>query len=875
MTKMIFLNISWFLMHQKQKMFLDKFYETNYPECVGPVISMCLCPNKRYILFQSSNSLWMTKSNDEKQKCLFKFTFSNEIMSNYGCAQSSGWIDKNLMFTITTKGKIIIFSIQNSVQIKIKKVLSHPSDKYFTTADSFSSFIVAGDTEGSIFILSPETGEGLIRRISSNSIKKIAISRHNGLILIGDGTLFSFEIDQQILQNEDFDIKLIDLGFKAANITASKYTNVSAANSLTGTVLITNFKLTRTVETQKNISKLQFGIDSTLFIESYGVVGILYSMQPSFRWYENEVMKETCSFVVGRLLLVCSKNNNCFVAPLVALSSNSKYPICYTLNSVYEVRCKGTEISTVKHEKTGEIRAFKHAVSNGKMIACTGNGKISLFNIGTQQWIKTSHPEVPSIRGIAFWNDDLVIVVPNQKMHEFSLKIMSIKDTKIVQKKTIKLSGCPTSMRTNETSLVVVLTSMVIVIKNDEKYTETKHNVQCTIGDISLSTGKLFTLARGRHLQCEGKDILSNVSTFFIDNNTDVLVANCEGKIYACDVKQCTKFSLVGETDSNSYLLGGIIPDKLMAACYCDQAGVPPTGRSFTYFGDALAANIGNVEKATVILLPYLSEEYAKEEAVKGLSIALSRGKAKEAIAYIRAKPAIFGLPPNSRHYASDVIAQLLGAVASHDLENNKFISFAMKRKSINLDFAPLCKLVRVEEGFVPAACCAMFALRCCHSTKELIESGFGVVELPLPNDGSEEISEGVSKKLVDFYNYTLTIVCFDLLAQIKPDLALYVSQITNVPLHVCLSGKKEPNFSPTKAISYFASMLSNGKISKDDISCIAKEMKEISWDVLEFCCLLVNGDTAGAMNVIKGKECRTAVLSEIKNSQWSQLLQT
>ena len=851
-------------------LFLGSFQSVESSFEGGTVLTMRLCPSRKFILYQSSNSFWLTKANDEKQIPIFLYKIDEKLINEEGFISNSGWVDKNVIFLITTKGSILVYSLHDFAKIHLKTILKHPNGKFLTTADSFLSFIIAGDIDGNLIILSPETGQFIMRKATDIAIKQLGISRHSALIMTGDGSLYSFQIDQQILQDPEFELNLSNLNFKATSIVTSKYTNLAAANSSTGVVFVTNFKQSRIIETKKRIKSLQFGVDSTLFAITSGFVGILFSMQPYFRWYEREELRESCVFTVGRLQFVLSKDDQCFVSPLVLTSPNSYYPICYTKNEVYEIHSSKTNsIIAIKHDKPEYLRSIKHCVSNGTNIFVTGNGEACLLNLQTNEWTLLQHPLIKSVRSVVWWGENIVCAIPNTKMHEFSIKVMSLNNNKLTTIRTIKLPGSPNSMRSDHTHLLISTATSVYLIEKD-KEDVTKFDTPATFSDIDTNTGKIFNLMRGRKLMCNGKEILNDVSSFFIDKEAGVLIAGRDDNIYACDTKLC-RFRLIGKT--KQLLFGGIIPGAFMVPCYDDKLKIPPQGIILSYFADVFSSNVSNIEKTTFLLIPHLSQPYASTLLAKGMDLALTRGKAKEVLSFIRAKPAFFKLPPKPRHKASDVIAQLLGAEAKHEEENDNYITFEVKRDSIIANYAPLCRVVRVEEGFVPAACCAMFALRIYHSNKELIDSGFGVIELPIPKtyDG---ISDNVLNRLNRNFAETLTIICTDLLKNYKPDLALYVSQIADVALHICLSDTKEPeSFNCLNAISNLAPKLASEALEIKDLVTIANELIQCNWNKWAFCVLLVQGKTSDAIDILNDEQ-KGIIIPKIKSSQYSYLLE-
>ena len=851
-------------------LFIDSFraVENNFKG--GAVLSIKLCPNRKYVLFTSSSSFWFTKANDDKQIIISECAIQQKYITEEGYISNSGWVDSNTIFLLTTNGSILVYNVQNFAQITLKNIIKHPSGKFITTADSYSSFIIAGDTEGNVLILSVETCESFVRPIAPLAIKMLRISRHYGFIRTGDGSLFSFDIKPEILQNPDYDFHLTDLKFKARSIVTSKSTNLAAACSTTGTILVTNFKTTRILETHKRVISIIFGPDSTLFAISQGFIGILFSMQPSFRWYERRELIESCLFTVSKTQIIASNDTDFFVAPLIYTSSNSYYPICYTMNEIYEIHSsKENTIISIKHERPDFIRHIKHCVSNGTTVAATGNGEIGLLDLKTNKWSHPSHPSLKSVKGVVWWCDHIVCAVPNVKMHEFSIKIMSCSNDKVATTRIVKLPGCPNSMRCDNKSLVVSLATSVYVIRNDTEEVR-KIDTPATFSDIDTGTGRIFSLMRGRKLQCENSEVLSDVSSFFVDKESGVIIAHSDGRILAGDTKHC-RFRQVCTTGNK--LFGGIIPGAFMILCYDDQkTELPPSGEIYSYLSDVFAANVDNTERATFLILPHLSKSYANDAIAVGLETALKNGKAKSVLSFIRAKPAVFSLPPNRRAKTSDIFAHLIGCEVVRQTENDNYLSFVVKREPIKADISPLCEEIKKEEGYVAAACCALMLMKQYHPTIEVIESCLLILNLPFPKS-SNTISDNVLELLRENLSSVLSDVCYDLMLKLKPEFALRVSEKANVSLSDCLMSKSEPNDLPViDIISSFASKLTDNSINDKTLEKLSEEFEKCKWNIWSFLTLLVKGNTNEAMKILDKAKC-AVVIPIIKKSQYAHLI--
>lgn len=837
-------------------MFLDAFKEVTHPENELSVISMKLSPSRSFILYISTNEIFICKANDPELKIIASKTIDSNKL---GCLTSCGWLTRNSFFCISNKGAIVTFSFTNEKQIDYLRQIVHPESDRFTCSDAYNSYIVAGDVSGNLYIISPQSGEAFAHNIGNVAIKSIALSKRNGLILGGDGSTYSIDINPEILQKYNFNINLTNMHFNAYNIVASPFSNIAAAYTKDGNVFVTNFNLKRVITTEHRISRLAFGFDSTLFCISSGYIGILTSMQPEFRFYKFKQFNDISNFVVSRTLFILCHNDKLYASEIFYVPQNSNYPIYYKRSSFTYFVNHNSEVYTNKIEKPDELRSIKLCTTNGYYVACVGCGQLYIFNTQKQSWVKTTQSSLKSAKHLIFHNNLLVCVHRDVFSHDCVCKIMEINGDKLKTIKTLQLKGNPNSVRSNGEFLIFSFNEKVVVYNGDNM---TEFSYSSTVADTHGD--HIFTLARGRRLQCDGVDVYENVTNFVIDHKSDIMIFNVgSDEIYSMDCKtkkvrllQNVKGIITGLFTENKYCL--IVDDTKMEHL------------NLNYFSHIFANKIADVEQLSITMSPIQSNPKFYDFLVSGVANALSDGKADKIMNFVRHKPSAFRLFPKSKYLASEILAHFLGLQVIADSRGIlSFLNNDNIDKTVRADYSSFIRLIAREEGQIAAVCCALEVLmRVCRSESD-ISHALSCIELPCPRTITDpEIITYFNKR----YDDVIDVCFYNLVCYKRPSLCFVLATQTNRSIVKSLAKFDEPDISILKCIEvlyhYVTVKPANLHLVKEmcEMFSIVKYTK---WHVAS---LLITGNSGIAMKILSVNENK-AMLDDIKASQWAYLL--
>ncbi|EAX99390.1 hypothetical protein TVAG_042980 [Trichomonas vaginalis G3] len=842
-------------------MFLDELKEIPEKEGFGNVVSMKLSPSRTYVLYISTDKIWITKGNNPNLEIIASLQLEKSFTETNGYLSACGWLIRDSFYCMTNQGSILIYIFNNAKQIQLRKTFKHPKNGMFTSVDSYNGYVAAGDANGNLFLISPESGDSICHNLGNIAIKSIAISKRNGLILAGDGSTYSIDLQPQILHQTNYDLKCKDMEFNAYNIVSSSFANIAAAYTTDGSVFVTNFNLKRIISTEHRISKLAFGPDSTLFCISHGYIGILPSMQPKFRFYKLDQLNDAFNFVVSRTLLIISNENKFYYSEIINIPINPSYPFIYTRSNVTYYVNNENKIFTNVITKPQDLRSIKHCVTNGYYFAYIGCGRLYLYNTVKRVWIKSNQQSLKNTKHLIFHGDTLVVVHHDVFSHECIVRFLEVSDEKQKTIKTINLKTVPNCVRSDGKNLTFAFNDSVMVYNGD---VSTFFNYSSTIAETH--NDNVYTLARGRRLQCNGSDIFENVTNYLVDHTTGILIfSSSENDLYTIDLRS----KKIKYLDSQIGYLCGLFTTQNYCLVYNDFT------KEFSivnYFGKTFASKIHDIEKLSILMIPIQTNPDFENFIEDGVISSLDDGRADKLVEFVRHKPSVFKLFPKPYYSATEILCHFLALKISSKEENQiiKFENDEKISKVIHANYSSLIRYIGREEGQVASVCCAIEVLRKCYRDEDEINNALSCVELPFPRSITDKT---VQKYLSELYFDVVEKCVYGLVCIKRPYVIPYLCAQTKKNPVVSLQKFKEPKISALKCIEILSLFITQNPTKIQCVKDLCDMFSQCKYNVWFCACYLVTGNVAAAEKILSLPDFKE-IRENIKASKWAHLLQ-
>ena len=896
-------------------MFLDRCNSIQEHSSDGITSEIKLCPGHRRFLTISLSSLALFSAENPNRLLLSKFFLTEKQKNESGFFSQCAWLNRTTFAVLLTSGEIFIFVFSNQTnEITIKNVIKHQSEhSMYTAISSFFSYIVAGDNEGRVSIIAPDSPSSISHHVIDFPIKRICTNGSHGLLLSANRSAYQFQLNKSVLVDSEFDFMIKELPIKyATSIAICPKNSWGAAFDPSGFIYVTNFNdYENKFKSSKTLSaSFAWSFDGsalfTIFNDGYvSIISTVTRMQRRIKYTELAGCRCAC---VGKSHIFASTTEGLVNVPLLFVSKCSSSPLVYGPTAVYAFRAtqkKACQVAFSADERIlGRINQIEYAVSDRKMefIAVAGRDCVCIIKQVTSEWIIPEQPVI-NCRGLA-WRDNLLCAisfVPDTLVYSLIMFKLDDKVSQLVQVFSYNLPAHPLSISADEKYCVVSLSDKLLVF-NDRKLLATLDvDSPPILATPYQKSDLILCLSQSRNIVAfdidnnTKVDVASDCSDFTIDTKFGMIFIQKELRIRLSSLSRI-KFGPFVET---SDITVGVFP-LCSSLLLLQSSSSPPFSPNLSPFFDlSIVSELVDPEKAARIVSP-LSGTPQFRVILRHVSVfALREKMGKLLVPFLQHFPNDMNdaLASSLRAVESPErvgVIQTLGPISSIFMKMGelhtevggagiiKFVQNDPRNDGDIFTAALLLPVIMEEEGPNVAFPAAIYVLGKSHMMIDFVESLVRFLD-PLLSGGKETVEgmvDCVGMKMtraeyVELYSRmmkTFETSFLDLMVQYKPHIALQFSRAAKLDITSILRSntKYDENSQLNVILDKIAPLITSNILTKKDANVLLSKTTSAGWFSYSAALYLVTGDAKNAISIISHIP---RLRQQIAGSQWQYLL--
>ena len=541
-------------------------------ECVigGHVMEIKYRHKTCQFLFLAPESMSLVSVRRSTPAVESKFEMSKE-MEEKGLFLKCCWIHSNLLAVITTLGKIILFEVrENSITPSL--IISSKYGEYTAIAEYKKRFILVGDINGNLILLSLS---GLLlqrKKISDSAIKQIEASKRKIAVLVSDGSLVFGDISNAIILHQDIGPFSEFTGKNWTRIASDWRSGLFALCEVNNNILITDFgEYERKFECD-DVSNLSFDLDEQcLFVICRQEIRIWSVLRETSCVYS----RPDCAFsnavaVANQHLLVC-----CEQGVLVYSILKQANSILYNSSRFMDWRILQDRAIPFVYDFPENVEAnYIASDCRGNFVSIASNSVIRLFSQKLMKLLPIRF-EIPEIQGMCWCRNFLFVISRDVKKAKYFVECLEIGQKGLTRTKRILLPNKPVCLGTDLFRSVAIATKQSVFSINSSLVTN-EFPIPFVLTDVYpyVKQRKIFGLTEDRQLievtsgQTGPVVIMSGVTNFHVCLEQSLLFCSRGKEIFMSRIGDSFSFVSIIQTEMPVI---GIEPAKWSLLLYNDK----------------------------------------------------------------------------------------------------------------------------------------------------------------------------------------------------------------------------------------------------------------------------------------------------------------
>ena len=882
-------------------------------------VSVQYSPSNKCFLAVSLSSFSIFSAEEIDKKIIVKYFLTENEKNEMGYFSQAIWINSTVLCCLMTNGNIMIFNfIQEKSDISVKYVIKPKANSLYTAISAFFSYIIAGNDNGDIVIISPQNpSKAIYHHLIDFPIKKICTNASHGILLSANRLAYHIHLNREVLVDPNFDFQFQEIPVKhASEISISQTNTYGSVLDPSGFIYVSNFK------DYENKFKMRTPTLSATFIWTNdgsnlftifkdGSITLISTISRGQRRLKcDELANSNCGSIGKNHLFVATKIGLCNV-PLVTNSKNSSYPLVYSPSMIYTFRATQRKAYTlpfaIDDKYMSIIKQIEYCVADKEenFIACSGSNKTNIIILKqiNNSWFLPKQQTLFNCRGLSWMKDNLCCLSFSTDTVIYTLTIYKVdeKNETLIKLFTYNLPSHPLYLSSDDNYCVVSLVDKILVF-SQKKLLYTFNLSGTPLYSIPYSKDSyVFVLYNNRKLVlCDLKNksetnVADDISDFLIDDSFGIIFTQKDLRIRLSSVKKI-KFGPFIETAD--------IPIGIFSRCtslmLIQSATKPPFTTSLNPFFDlSIVKELQDPENAARIVMP-LSGTQQFGILLRQVSVFALREKLGRK------------LVPFLQHFPNEMnesLASALRAVESPervgvfevlgpcskifmemaDLKTEiggsniiKFIPRSNDKEGDTFTAALLLPVIMEEEGPIVAFPASIYILGKSHTKIDFVESLVRFLD-PLISGGKETTNgmvdcvgmEMTRSQYVELYARmmaTFDNCLFDLMKSFQPDIAIQFATAAKLDISSSLrkNTKIDENSDINVILDKVAPLITNQVLSRKEAAFLAQKTLNGGWFSWSAALSLLAGDTQSALSILSQIP---RMRHQLNGSQWQYLI--